>query len=222
MEELQRNGLAVGGQRFTFEFSGLGDMKLQLLLYGRGAASSTYPCLYCDVRLDELLASVTARVDNFDVPFERMTSVATMHSRYAERTERGYTATSDDCRWYNQQFPPLLPVEPHHCPIEKLHLKLRLVDKFDSIFEALRTAMKVSDGDYRLLLKRLHVFKGLPILPPRPALLRFVLSPAIAVRIHWLYGQRMHEASPEGGRAPALIEDGQAAGSIAAGRTAGP
>jgi hypothetical protein len=160
MELLARDGLDVGGVHFAFEFATFGDLKMQLLLYGRGSASSTYPCLWCFVKGKELLDSITTRVDDFDLPFERMPTVKEMADRYADRVERNYMDDSDDKDFGNQKHAPLLNIDPWRCPPEKLHLLLRPVDKFDEIHEVLRKKEKFSDVDYQRLLRRLHVFKG--------------------------------------------------------------
>jgi len=133
---------------------------MQLLLYGRGAASSTYPCLWCWVRGKDLLQSITTRVDEFDLPFERMPTVKEMADKYAERVERNYMDDSDDARFFNQKHAPLIDIDPWRCPPEKLHLQLRPVDKFDEIHEVLPKERKISDTDYQRLLRRLHVFKA--------------------------------------------------------------
>ena len=187
MEQLQRDGVTIGSEHFSVELYGMGDMKLQLVLYGRGAASSTFPCLHCDVKNVQLLASITTRVDEFDISFAEMTTLATMQRRYTERTARGYTDDSDDCHWFNQKQPPLSPIQPRDCPLEKLHLKLRMVDKFDGIFNDIRLKLKVSDEDYQRLLKQLHVFKGLPRALFHQPFTCHHLAHWLIVSLHWFH-----------------------------------
>jgi hypothetical protein len=162
METLTRDALDVCGIHFTFEFATFGDLKMQLMLYGRGAASSTYPCLWCWVKSTdgELLKSITTDVDKYDISFDQMPTVQKMADNYDERVRNNYIDDSDDWRSGSQKNPPLININPCRCAPEKLHLELRPCDKFDEIHEGMRKVQKINDTEYQRLLRRLHVFKG--------------------------------------------------------------
>jgi hypothetical protein len=73
-------------EHFTFSFSLFGDYKWVRLVYGLGTAKSTFPCIYCDVKTQNIYDSMRVMQlgSGCDRPLHEMTSLETMRERAAK------------------------------------------------------------------------------------------------------------------------------------------
>jgi len=135
-----------------------GDMKIVRTMYGLGAASSTFCCMYCKVRKDQLASSLAD--DTWDLALSDMRSVTDMANEYSRRIDMGAYDKASDRYWHNQVAPPLFNVTLSDSPGEPLHMVLRITDKFEKVHTRFRTELNISDERYDETLRDMKVHKG--------------------------------------------------------------
>jgi hypothetical protein len=148
MQVLRRDGLDVGGMHYTFSFYSFGDLVFTRYLYGLGSVASTYCCIYCLCKLDQLPNSLYE--DTWDIPLSSMRTHQSLVDQLVMRTSGGLDiSTTDDKDYQNVKAMPSLLIDMKDAPPDPLHATLRMVSLCENKRQSMGDDLKIEDHPYK-------------------------------------------------------------------------
>jgi hypothetical protein len=180
MEHLRTKGIIIDGIQHTFEFNLFGDMKWLRLALGLKSSSATYCCIYCFITTDVMQRGYSGETkwDMYDTHLKDMDNKSItpndiealpigsgrslIHMQTA--AAKGYD--------YGQKCNPAFLINTWDCPVEELHMILRIMSRYESIWCAMHdsihnipiheTEIKAFHNEhYSKHLSSMHISRGI-------------------------------------------------------------